>query len=857
MAEHEQAARPAPSPAPRRERTASDPRPAAHRVLRLQQQVGNRATSSVVTVQRWGKDADPAKEIATAIASGKGDDVDEITSFAPATPDQRVQLAGILVNDYGSVFGLDDRNHMFDIWSGLGDDITDVVNKSPANLDIWKKCVEVQSSLKQLPAVVKHRDALIASISGEAKGNLQKNYDYVQGEKDKLGAGTKDGKAGGADSEAMAMVALAKELATLQDKRRAMLEMNIGFKYVHGIFGNTADVRFTPGTPPPHEYEDGAKHEDVQALWDAASQDIADKVIQYPWLYALIKDVGNEDSKERLTTLKSSNGPQAARQNIVAELDRQLAKVKKAQSKAAEFDDWLHVDDLREVHRMGARAKGRFQGWAADDMIGEQKQHDWWVELGLEVATDTAFVVSAIATGGAASPIVAGLAASATVLIPAGQAAAAYEQGRDLKTMQDAVVLPGTDIVSEMQVAAATSRARWKAIEALLALALQGKSILKAGGAAAVELDLLRFSSLSAERQTATLIKALSAPGADAKAIAQRVGRTLPQLGTACGANAEAKAAVDAEIRRISGLSPTVRTAEELALIRGTEVGDLLDRAARGESKGMLEDSVMKKTGEQIAALDGRFPPDARFDNVDKIAAEALEHSNAQLAQQGVPPMRRAEQFGGAGKGTRGAFTRHNWAVNYDLAELIAKMHEEKSTARAFSTFLHEGQHAEQAWTVARSKATDGMTAAEMVKDVADGGLGLDADIAKEAAQRPLPKGSPGYQRGQALFKAEYNTAHRATYTEQERLIDEAAERLRPASERYNKLAKAAEESPRSPTREAKRELQEAEKEYTEKLEAYEAEFQKYKDFATEAEAHAVEDAVLKHHEDLLKTRGR
>ena len=852
MAQHEQTARSAPLTSAQPKRTAKAPRPPAHHVLRLQQQAGNRATAAAVTVQRWGKPADPAKEIATALASKKGDDVDEITSFAPATPQQRVDLAGILINDYGSIFGPDDRSHMYDIWSGLGDGITDILNKSAENLDIWKRCAAEQSALKQLPPVVKHRDALITAISGEAKGNLKKNHDYLQGEKDKLSASGKDAKAdGGPEAEVMAMVSLAKELSTLQDKRRSMLEMNIGFKYVHGIFGNTADVRFTPGTPPPHEYEDGVKHAEVQALWDAASQEIAERVTRFPWLYALIKDVGDDESKGRLATLTGSANPKDARQNIVAELDRQIAKVRKATTKAEGFDDWLHVDDLREVQRMGARAKGRFQGWAADDMIGEQKQHDYWVELGLEVATDAAFVISAIATGGAASPLVAGLAAGASVLIPAGQAAAAYEQGRNLKTMQDAVVLPGTDIVSEMQIAAATSRAKSKAIEALLALALQGKSILKGGRALGVELDLLRFSSLSAERQTTTLIAALTQPGADAKAIAQRVGKTLPELGAACGSNAEAKAAVDAEIRRITALSPTVRTAEELALIQGTEAGDLLAKAARGEAKGMLEDSVVRKAGDRISALDSKFGPDALLDNVEQIAEEAFNNANEQLAAQGVPPMRKASGFGGAGAGTRGAFAKGTWTVNYDLAELGELMHKDKSTRRAISTFLHEGQHAEQAWTVARSKAADGMTAAEMAKGVADGGLGIDADMAKEAFERPLPKGSAGYERGQALFKAEFNTAHAEAYAAQQGLIDKAAETMHEARKRWNDLYLASKKGP-PPTSFAQKQLAEAEAEYTQKEQAYQAEFQKYKDFASEAEAHAVEDAVLKHREDML-----
>lgn len=838
----------------------------ASALLALQRSAGNAAAAVLFqtrrpplhsgqqpSVQRWGTPVDPVKAIATALESKKGDDVDEITSFASATPQQRVDLAGILINDYGSVFGPDDRAHMYDIWNGLGSGITDIVNKSPGNLEIWKKCADAQSSLKELPPVIKHREALINAISGEAKLNLQKNLDYVQGEKDKMGGDGKDAKGGSADSEAMAMVELSNEVAKLQDKRRSMLSTNIGFKYVHGIFGNTADVYFKPGTPPPNEYENGVKHTEVQALWDAASQDIADRVGQFPWLYALIKDVGSDESKQRLATLTGSGTPQDARKNIIAELDRQLAKVRKAQTKAAEFDDWLHVDDLREVHRIGARAKGRFQGWAAEDMIGEQKQHDWWLEFGLEVATDTAFVVSAIATGGAASPIVAGLAAATTVAIPAAQAAAAYEQGRDLKTMQDAVVLPGTDIVSEMQIAAASSRAKSKAIEALLNLVLAGQSIAKAGGAVAVELDLLRLSTLSAERQTSTLIAALKQM--DAKSVAQRVGKTLPELAAACGPNAEAKAAVDAEIRRITALSPAARTAEELALIKGTEAGDLLAKAARGESKGMLEESVVKNASDHISTLDGKFPPGAIFDNVEKIAEEALQHANGQLAGQGVPPMRKRAGFGGAGEGTRGEFAKGSWTANYDLAELGQIMHESKSTARAVSTFLHEAQHAEQAWTVARSKAADGMTAGEMAKGVADGGLGIDADVAKEAANRPLPKGSAGYERGQALFKAEFNTAHKMSYEAQQKLIDEAGTEMVKARKTYYDLYANSRSGP-SPTRYATTQLEEAKAEYTAKVKTYEAEFQKYKDFASEAEAHAVEDAVLRHHEDMVRAHG-
>jgi hypothetical protein len=180
-------------------------------------------------------------------------------------------------------------------------------------------------------------------------------------------------------------------------------------------------------------------------------------------------------------------------------------------------------------------------------------------------------------------------------------------------------------------------------------------------------------------------------------------------------------------------------------------------------------------------------------------------------------------------------------------------MHQGRSTRGAFSTFLHEGQHAEQAWTVARAAATDGMTAEQMVKGVDAGGLGIPADVAKEAAARPLPKGSAGYQRGRALFTAEYNTAFGETYTAQLGLIHDAEKAMAAARTRYDALADAAAKGP-PPTRYAQQQLAEAKVEYDAKEAAYEAEFRKYREFAGEAEAHAVEDAVLRHRERAART---
>jgi hypothetical protein len=141
-------------------------------------------------------------------------------------------------------------------------------------------------------------------------------------------------------------------------------------------------------------------------------------------------------------------------------------------------------------------------------------------------------------------------------------------------------------------------------------------------------------------------------------------------------------------------------------------------------------------------------------DNKDKSLEEfglfLMGKVNAQLKENGVPPIRDPPSFGPTGHGAAGGFSHQTWTVNLDLAKTAAHPLATKisdltadQVAEVAGVCYHEARHAEQAFLVARVVAS-GAKGKKDAKAIA-AELGIPESVAEAAMNStdPLPgKGS-------------------------------------------------------------------------------------------------------------------
>jgi hypothetical protein len=274
---------------------------------------------------------------------------------------------------------------------------------------------------------------------------------------------------------------------------------------------------------------------------------------------------------------------------IQQEMTKQLNLAKDVRAKyQAKEPDWYDLVPVRN-RVLVQKITGNFDVLVARGVIAERDTAEWWKKFAFEVATDAAIVVATFATAGAA-PLMAGIVAGVVAAgLPGAQAYLASEKADELAKVEQATVLPGTDLAAQMQVDALRAEALAKKIE----LFINALTVL--GGLAPairMELRLARLLELPALEQKVLIASSVLEKGG--VYTAERTGLTLGELAARAGPESEAGKRLGREFADLlakgsAGMSPAERAAlRDAGLTAAGEVAS----AAGGDSETEAEPEV-------------------------------------------------------------------------------------------------------------------------------------------------------------------------------------------------------------------------------------------------------------------------
>ncbi|MDX6241379.1 MAG: hypothetical protein QOG10_6203, partial [Kribbellaceae bacterium] len=534
-------------------------------VLRLQTQAGNAAVSTVMQrAPAGGADRDAKVEAALSASPPDAGLVKDIGNFE-GLPHEK--LANILVYHYSLFFGPNDRSTLRAILEAFGPEIGVLAQLKAFLLEkILKEWPELAMTVGPIKVSA---DSFKTVVGAEAKKNLNDNIAYLESEYKRLwGEQSADPKATLKSSQeqnqrAMAMTKVAGSLLALRRQQKRMLEQVVGFKYnEHNPVAPTSPVTFKPGKAPDatwHTQDGGEKYRELSAQWALSSMLVGENAAQYPWLFGILKDP--ENAEARLAELATQKDPYQARVQIQQEMTKQLNLAKDVRAKyQAKEPDWYDLVPVRN-RVLVQKITGNFDVLVARGVIAERDTAEWWKKFAFEVATDAAIVVATFATAGAA-PLMAGIVAGVVAAgLPGAQAYLASEKADELAKVEQATVLPGTDLAAQMQVDALRAEALAKKIE----LFINALTVL--GGLAPairMELRLARLLELPALEQKVLIASSVLEKGG--VYTAERTGLTLGELAARAGPESEAGKRLGREFADLlakgsAGMSPAERAA--------------------------------------------------------------------------------------------------------------------------------------------------------------------------------------------------------------------------------------------------------------------------------------------------------
>lgn len=560
-------------------------------ILWLQATVGNSAVAAMI--QRAGGNAGRDEKVNAALSASPPDAarVKEIDDFEGLSHDILAKLTQILVFNYALFFGPNDRDTLRKILTAFKEDLGVLANLKPFVFE--KIMTEWPSTVMDVGPIMISANSFKTLIGKEAKDNLGANITYLDGEYKKLwgdntGDPQKDLKSSQEQNQqAMAMTTVAGSLLKLRTQQKAMLGKVVGFKYVHNPFAPTQDVTFKPGREPDgtwHTTDDGQGNKDLNAQWALSSMLVGEHAAQYPWLFGILKDPENAES--RLAELSAQKDPYQARVAIQQEMTKQINLAKDVQNayKSSE-PDWYDLVPVRN-RVLDQKITGNFDSLVAKGVIAKRSNEEWWKKFAFTSVTDAALIVASFATAGMA-PVMAGVIAGVVAAgIPGAQAYLASEKADDLSKADRGTVLPGMDLVSKMQVDALRAEALAKKIELLLtAIGLVGPL----AAAARMELQLARLLELTTVEQQALIASTVLEKGG--VYAAERTGLTLAELAARTGPDTAAgkklaQEFIDLLTKGSTGLGPTQRAAiRDAGLTAAGTVADSLQDESQEEQE--------------------------------------------------------------------------------------------------------------------------------------------------------------------------------------------------------------------------------------------------------------------------------
>ena len=413
-------------------------------VLRMQERVGNQATT------KWLSRAVLARNV---VAPGPGptteaewqkliDDKDlagikSASKYGSATPTQRIAMINLILTQ-GWVGPIDEYT-LEAIWDTWG--TTGIAQAYADNAGLWDQCVDRGAELYDMPSLAPLRTQFEADVKAVAKAFMRMNLAAVKGEGERLGLGSLDatGTPAAPNEKAVKEVQeLAREIQRADDVMTGLMQLSVGYDYVGSdLPGGThktekVEASYDPAGPPmvrPGAADRGfAKWEQVDEQYKAVQKARAALASKNPALFAVSGERGEAgniakmDPEEAATRLR----------DVLSTTSKKIAETRPQDRLGRPRLARPRPDPLAALRRPPA-ASGTDWGKSlhkelGKDVIGDYQTTQFWIALGLGTLAAAAFIFSEIATGGMATFLwaAAGVAASGT------QAAISIEKYEDL-----------------------------------------------------------------------------------------------------------------------------------------------------------------------------------------------------------------------------------------------------------------------------------------------------------------------------------------------------------------------------------------------------------------------------------------
>lgn len=669
--------------------TASEPadphaRDAERSILALQRASGNAAVGRLVAVQRQPA---PATTTSPTAPAAKDPAVDEILKRRKV-PDVVAAIKDIVwvhPNSTGNA-----NEDLEKLWGSYGSGLPDAV---ASHLDIWWSSARLHpQAIAKLPHVSRARTELQNQTMARARGNLDANEKLIRAEMTKFGLNEttdpNDPRLAGAGNALITPGVKSnledlKRLASVAKKQK-QLQADLRKKPI--TWERTPfspDQEPDPKTQLPAFTATGKDEPGAPSLWRATKQQW-DHSQQLLGLIlnsnpAIFLSIDNPAALDRLVNADPKQQPAQMLQDVWNKFKKVLKNIDNARSGLGTVD-YRELKPIHDAMRTTGPWTHKFSQWIIDEAVENYQNTQYWVKLGLEAAMLGALVVAEIATmGGATFLIATGLGFG----IAAYKAAESAQKANEMKALGGSAARADLALVYRGQITAAEAEAEADMLN--LALTAGGSAF----GAASRVGEAQRIA-LAAKRT---------------EALKQRFAAEIAE-------DAKLQKQIDALDDMLKKSEPGNATKVESRL---AELQDMLPHSSPAPQAGTLVPGASGNT------FKWGVPERERVGLVKNL-------TNTRLSAEGVPAAEAVPLDGTA----TGLFNHRQWELGISKQLLARDGLTPAEYAGLLDTINHEARHAKQYWDIARLKAGQGMSEAQLVQ------LGYPNRIAKAAMNNKM-----------------------------------------------------------------------------------------------------------------------
>jgi hypothetical protein len=450
----------------------------------------------------------PRQQIDDALSSKEPDDVKAISNIYLGTVDERLKMLEILVDQWWA--GNSDESKMEEIWGSFGSSVLTVAGQ---HQKLWDDCVDKGADLDELSEIERVTDSFVADVTVLARQYLELNRKTIEAEVGAYGLqalwAAPAVPTAAQTSQIMDLQKIAQSVAVLQLAQEQARATAVGYEmHVESIAADAPavvtviPVMFDPNKPPdmtedpdifltPTLHADIHPYEPIRKAYAETETVLATILKGYPAIYAVTRE-NSSAATEKFATMD----PAAARVELATGLRAVLGSIASAQEKLGDDLDPLDLLPLHDQLFHGAHGAsgvdwtGVMAQRLAREQVKDHQLHEAAKAMGMQLGSQLLIMLAPF-TGGATLALAFVLGG---VTLAGVQWSMSGDHYRALADAAGTAATPGTELVTNEQVAAAEAAHNADTVAFALAILTATAAIAGAGVAA------MRTRMLNAQR---------------------------------------------------------------------------------------------------------------------------------------------------------------------------------------------------------------------------------------------------------------------------------------------------------------------------------------------------------------------